>query len=127
MDVASELFLVAQSRHPGAAVLRRAGEIVAEEQAAMTPDGVPHFPHPHVVMPDWNVVATLEGQAEQAVRGVERGLDDALELEIRLDRRLVDVAARLTQLLRVVAPIPGREREIFSLRLHQGLQVVAIR
>ena len=93
----------------------------------MAPGGVPHLPHPHVVMPDRDAVATLEGQAEQAVRGVERGLDDLLELEIRLDRRLVDVAARLAQLLRVVAPVPRREREIFSLRLHQGLQVVAIR
>src|SRR5215813_402130 len=113
MDIAPELFLVAQGGHPGAAVFRRAGEIVAEEQAAMAPRGVPHFPHPHVVMPDRNAVATLEGQAEEAVRGVERGLDDLLELEVRLDCRLVDVAARLAQLLRVVAPVPWREREIF--------------
>src|SRR5215471_9509272 len=127
MYVASELFLVAQSRHPGAAVLRRARKIVAEEQSAMAPGGVPHLPHPHVVMPDRDAVATLEGQAEQAVRGMERGLDDPLELEIRLDRRLVDVAARLAQLLRVVAPVPRREREIFSLRLYHGLQVTAIR
>src|SRR5215471_14371082 len=127
MYVASELFLVAQSRHPGAAVLRRAGKIVAEEQAAMAPGGVPHLPHPHVVMPDRDAVATLKGQAEQAVRGVERGLDDLLELEVRLDRRLVDVAARLAQLLRVVAPVPWREREILSLRLHQSLQGLSIR
>src|SRR6266849_5238616 len=127
MDIASEPFLVAQGGHPGAAVFRRAGEIVAEEEAAMASGGVAHLPHPYVVMPDRDAVATLEGQAKQAVRGVERGLDDALELQIRLDRRLVDVAARLAQLLRVVAPVPRREREIFSLRLHQRLQGVAIR
>src|SRR5262249_20939118 len=80
---------------------------------AMAPGGVPHLPHPHVVMPDRDAVATLEGQAEQAVRGIERGLDDPLELEIRLDRRLVDVAARLAQLLPLVAPVPRRERENF--------------
>ena len=93
----------------------------------MASGGVAHLPHPHVVMPDRDAVATLEGQAKQAVRGVERGLDDALELQIRLDRRLVDIAARLAQLLRVVAPVPRREREIFSLRLHQRLQRIAIR
>src|SRR5262249_60015389 len=95
MDIAPELLLVAQGGHPGAAVLRRAGKIVAEEQAAMTPGGVPHFPHPHVVMPDRDAIATLEGQAEQAVRGVERGLDDPLDLERRLCCRLFRVAWRL--------------------------------
>jgi hypothetical protein len=57
-DIALELFPVAQPGHPGAAVLRRAGEIIAEEKSAMTSGGVPHLPHPHVVMPDRDVVAT---------------------------------------------------------------------
>ena len=35
MDIAPELFLVAQRRHPGAAVLRCAGEIIAEEKPAV--------------------------------------------------------------------------------------------
>src|SRR6266446_3333221 len=112
MDIAPKPFLVAQGGHPGTAVFRRTGEIVAEEEAAMAPGGVAHLPHPHVVMPDRDAVATLEGQAKQAVRGVERGLDDALELQIRLDRRLVDVAARLAQLFGVVAPVPRLEREM---------------
>ena len=127
VNVAPELFLVAQRRHPGAAVLRRAREIVAEEQSAMAPAGVAHFPHPHIGVPDRNAFAPLEAQSEQAVRGVERRRDDALELEIRLDRRFVDVAARLAQLLRVVAPVPRREREIAALRLHQRLHGIAIR
>src|SRR5260221_6946834 len=126
MDIAPKPFLVAQGGHPGTAVFRRTGEIVAEEEAAMAPGGVAHLPHPHVVMPDRDAVATLEGQAKQAVRGVERGLDDALELQIRLDRRLLDVAARLAQLFGVVAPVPPREREIFFLPLHQRLQGGAI-
>jgi len=45
-------------RAENAAVLRRAGEIIAEEKSAMTSGGVPHLPHPHVVMPDRDVVAT---------------------------------------------------------------------
>src|SRR6266516_4559659 len=57
-DIALELFPVAQPGHPGAAVLRRAGKIIAEEKSAMTSGGVPHLPHPHVVMSDRDVVAT---------------------------------------------------------------------
>src|SRR5262249_14295625 len=93
----------------------------------MAPGGVPHLPHPHVVMPDRDAVATREGQPDEPVPGVERSRDDLLELEVRLDRRLVDVAARLAQLLRVVAPVPWREREILSLRLRQSLQGLSIR
>ncbi len=57
-DIALELFPVAQPGHPGAAVLRRSGEIIAEEKSAMTSGGVPHRPQPHVVMSDRDVVAT---------------------------------------------------------------------
>src|SRR3954451_8160410 len=88
----------------------------------MTPGGIAHLPYPHIVMPDRDALATFEGHTEQAVRGVERRLDDAVELEVRLDRRLVDVAAHLAQLLGVVAPVPGCEREILSFVLHQALQ-----
>ncbi len=42
-DIALELFPVAQPGHPGAAVLRRAGKIIAEEKSAMTSGGVPHL------------------------------------------------------------------------------------
>src|SRR6266540_21257 len=126
MNIAREPFLVAQRGHPGAASLRRTGEIVAEENAAMASRAVAHLPRSHVLMPDRHVVATLEGQAEEAARGVERGFDDSIELEIWLDRRFVDVAARLAQLLRVMAPVPRRQREIFALRLHQRLQGIAI-
>ena len=51
-DIAAELFLVAQRGHPGAAVLRAAREIVAEEEPAMAPGGIAHLPYPHVVVPD---------------------------------------------------------------------------
>src|SRR6476469_3846782 len=73
-------------------------------------------------MPDRDTLAAFEGQAEEAVRGVERRLNDTVELEVRLDLRFVDVAAHLAQLLRVVAPVPWGEREILSFRLHQTLE-----
>jgi hypothetical protein len=79
-------------------VLGAAGEIVAEEQPAMMARAVAHLPDPHVVVPDRNADDRREAQAEQAVGGVERRLDDAVELEVRLDGRLVEVATRLAQL-----------------------------
>src|SRR5256885_16733341 len=84
----------------------------------MASGGVAHLPHPHVVMPDRDAVATLEGQAKQAVRGVESGLDDALELQIRLVRCLVDISTRPAQLLRVVRPSPPRGGGNFFPRPH---------
>ena len=47
-DVAGELFLIAQSGHPGAASLRWAREIIAEEQADLSAVTPAHLPHPHV-------------------------------------------------------------------------------
>jgi len=94
MNIAHEPFLVAQRGHPGAAALRRTGEIVAEENAAMASRAVAHLPRSHVLMPDRHVVATLEGQAEEAARSVERGFDDSIELEIWLDCWLSSMSQR---------------------------------
>src|SRR6202022_3375744 len=87
---------------------------------------IPNLPDPHILVPDGNVFALLEAQAEQPVRGVERRLYDPLELEIRLDRRLIHIAAQLAQLLGIIAPVPGGELEVLSLRLHQLLQRIAV-
>ncbi len=125
-DVALELLLVADRRHPGAAVLGGAREIIAEEQPHVAAVLAAHLPDPHVVVPDRNAGERREGQAEQPVRGVEGGLDDAVELQVGLDRGLVDVVARLAQLLRVGAPVPGREREVLAFLLHQLLHGVAV-
>ena len=66
--------------------LERPREIVAEEQRRRGGRRASaHLPDPHVRVIDRHVVARLEGQPEQAVRRVERRLDDAVELEIRLD------------------------------------------
>ena len=67
-----------------------------------------------------------EVEPEQAVRGVEGGLDDALELEVGLDLGLVEVVLAAAQLLGVVAPVPRREREVPALLPHQLLQGVAL-
>ncbi len=126
LHVAGKLLLLAQARHPGAALLGRAREIITEEQAAMAARGVAHLPHPHVIVPDRHVGTAFEAQPEQAVRSIERGLDHAVELEVWLDRGLVDVATRLAQLLRVVAPVPRRERKVLALCLHERLHGIAV-
>src|SRR3984893_172527 len=115
-DVAAEPFLLAQASHPGAAMLGAAGKIIAEKEPALPALRIPNLPDPHILVPDGNVFALLEAQAEQPVRGVERRLYDPLELEIRLDRRLIHIAAQLAQLLGIIAPVPGGELEVLSLR-----------
>ena len=77
-------------------------------------------------MPDRHVGARGEAQTEQPLRRVKRSLDHAVEGEIRLDGRLIDSAAPAAQLIGVIAPIPGRERKVAALLLHQRLQVVAV-
>ena len=72
-------------------MLRRSREVVAEEQSDVGPVGALHIPGAHVRMPHRNV-HPLEIQAEQPVRGVERSLDDIVELHVGLNRRLLDVA-----------------------------------
>ena len=125
-DIAGELLLVAQRRHPGAGALGRPREIVAEEQAEVAAVRPQHLPRHHVGMPGRDVLAALEGEAEQLVGGVERRIDDVVELEVRLHRRFVDVAADLAQLLGVVAPVPRRDLEVAALLPHQLLHGVAV-
>ena len=125
-DVAGELFLIAQSGHPGAAALRCAREIIAEEQpdlSAVTRRAPPR-PARRGARPARPCAA--RSQAEQALRRIERGLDHPVELQVRLDRGLVEVAAPLAQFFRIIAPVPGRQREIAALLRDQRLQSVAV-
>ena len=126
-DVAVELLLVAQRGHPGAGALRGPGEVVAIEQRLVLAGAVLDFPDPHVRMPDRNILALGEGQAEQAGGAVEGGIDHVVERQIGLDRGVVEIGPDLPQLFGVVAPVPRRQREIAALLGHQRLQVVAIR
>src|SRR5258705_9057067 len=77
-------------------------------------------------MPARNVAAALEREPEQLKGGIERSLDDVVQLEVGLDLALVDVALTLAQLLGVVAPVPGRELEIAALLLNERLHGVTV-
>jgi len=77
-------------------------------------------------MPDRDIGALGESDAEQAGGAVEGGLDHVVEHQIGLDRGVVEIGAALPELLGVVAPVPGREGEIAALLGDQTLQFVAI-
>src|SRR3984957_17489016 len=77
-DVAVELLLVAQRGHPGAGV--------AITQRLVLTRTVLDLPDPYVRMPDRNILALSEADAEKARRAVESGLDHVVEGEIGLDR-----------------------------------------
>ena len=77
-------------------------------------------------MPGRNIRALLDPQAEQPLGGEERSLDHPVEREVRFDRGLVEIAAALAQLFRIIAPVPWREGEVAALLLHQRLQGFAI-
>src|ERR1700730_16144814 len=73
-DVAAEPFLLVQASHPGAAMLGAAGKIIAEKEPALPNLRTPPLPHTHILVPDGNVVAALEAEPKQPVRGVKRRL-----------------------------------------------------
>src|SRR5262249_6204401 len=68
----------------------------------------------------------LEGQTEQADRGVEGGPADLLEVEIRTEFRFIDGTAGLGQALPAHGPCPSRPPESLSLRLHPRLPPAGI-
>ena len=126
-DIAVELLLVPQRGHPGARAFRGSGEVVAIEQRLMPALAVPDFPDPDVRMPDRDIPALGEAEAEQPACAVERGLDHVVERQIGLDRGVIKIGAALPQLLGVEAPVPWRQREIATLLRDQRLQGIAIR
>src|SRR5712664_4926585 len=66
-DGAIELLLVAQRGHPRPRALRGPGEVVAIEQRLVLPCAVGYFPDPAVRMPDRDILALGEAEAEQPV------------------------------------------------------------
>jgi hypothetical protein len=76
-------------------------------------------------MIDRHVGTRLEAEAEQLARRIEGSRDHLLELQIRLDRALIEIELRLAPLLGVIAPVPGGGFEIAALGLHDLLQFVA--
>ena len=81
----------------------------------------------HVGMVDGHAVQLVEAQAEQAARRVEGRLDHLVELQIRLDLRLVEGVLALPQLFGVVAPVPRLEREVAAFLADERLQGVGFR
>ena len=125
-DLAVELLLVAQRGHPGAGALGRPGEVVAVEQRLVLAVTAPDLPDPDVGMPERDILALGEGDAEQAGGAVEGGLDHVVEHQIGLDRSVVEIGAALPQLFGVVTPIPRGEREVAALLRDQRLHRVAV-
>jgi hypothetical protein len=65
---------------------------------------------------DRQVLALLEGQPVELVGRVEDALlQDAVELEVGAELRLVEGVLLLADLLGVVGPVPGRELEALLL------------
>ena len=106
-------------------MLGGAGEIVADEQADMGAACIRHLPGARVRVIERHVDGR-EGEPEQPPRGLEGGLDHLVELEVWLDLGLVQVVARLAQLLGVVAPVPRRQGEVAALLRNHLLQRVAL-
>ena len=107
---AQQLGLVHQNVHPRAAVLVVALEVVAIEQRQRLAVGVEDLEDAHVRLIDGKVVALLEGEAVELVRGVEDAvLEHVVQLEVRLDLGLVQIVFRLAHLLGVELPVPGLE------------------
>src|SRR5262249_61450206 len=103
----------------------RASELYAKEEA----NGAAGFaaaPKAPLGPPYRHVRARREGEAEQTLGRVERGRDDVVEREVGLEVGLIEVVARLAQLLGVVAPVPRREAEVSALLVHDRLERVAL-
>ena len=75
---------------------------------------------------DADLRAGHEADAEQARGAVERRLDHAVEREIGLDLRLVEVVADLAHLLGVEAPVPGLDANRLAARQRQRLERCAL-
>src|SRR5215212_8814087 len=84
-DIAREALLRAERAHPRAAALRRPCAVISDEDADRTALCVLHGPHSDVRVILGSVRQFAEAETEQASSGLESGLYDSVELEIRLD------------------------------------------
>ena len=124
-DVALELLLRAEARHPGAGALGGPAIIVAEEQRDVAAV-LGHLEGAHIGVIGRNVRPLGEGEAEQAGGGVERCRDHLIERQIRLGRRLIQIETGLAQLLGIVPPVPRRDGAVEALRLRKRLEIIAL-
>ena len=121
--------LLDEAVHPRAAALVAARVPVDQEQAVRRAVGVEHFEHAHVCLVHRQILALLEAQAVQLVRGEQHAVDQhAIHFEVRPHLRLVVGVLRLAHLLGVEVPIPRLELERrgavrLRLRVDQRLHV----
>lgn len=102
--------------HPRATGLAVALEVVGVEQRHGSAVGIEHLIHLHIRVIGRDVGALLEGDAVQLRGGVEDAvLQHVVQLEVRLDLRLVQVVLGLAHLLGVEVPIGRGELEIAGL------------
>ncbi len=113
--LAVEPALVAQRRHPGAAVFGGPVEIIADEQRDRLAARISHAPGARILVRQVDVSALVEIQSEQTARDLEGRGDDIVERQMRLQRALVEIIQRLAPLFRVIAPVPWLQFEIAAL------------
>ncbi len=112
---AEQLGLADEVRHPRAARLVVALEVVEIHQpelgAVLVVDGVGH----HVGLVDGDVGTALEGQPVHLVGGVEHALlEHGVQLEIGLHLGLVEIVFRLADLLGIQLPVPWLHLETLA-------------
>ncbi len=119
-----ERVLVDEIVHPCAAAFLVTLEVVGVKQRERLSISVEDLEYPHVGMIDGNILPLLERQPVQLVRGEEDSIPkNAIELEVRLELRLVESISRLSDLLRVVLIIPRCQLEPALLPVDQILHL----
>ena len=112
-----------QTAHPGAGALRRAGEIVGEEDAAHRAVGVAHLEGAHVRMPGGNASRSTKVTPNSRAATSKQASMMRSSCEIGLQLRLVEGVFLGAQLLLVEAPVPAGDLLVAAGRGRQALQV----
>ena len=86
-----ELVLTSKGAHPRAGTLGWPRKIVSVEQADGLALRIAHFKNAHVQVIYRHILAFPEGNPEQLRGGVKSRLDHAIERQVRLDFRLVQI------------------------------------
>ena len=121
----AELALVAEAAHPRARLLRGAREEITVEETDQATVALTDLPDAHIRVIDRQVLAGRELQAPELVGDEELRLQHLVELEVGLELVLVEIEARLADLLGVVAPVPALQLEPAALGVDQRLHVGA--
>lgn len=101
---AQQIALTDVGIHPGAAALRCARIIIAQEKRERLTVFVENFECAHVRLINRNVVTLLESETVKLVRGVKDAVvQNVIDLEMRFDLRFVVSVTRLPNFLGVKA------------------------